>query len=75
MVAYRYAQDMREIKGLKKVQRSTGKPADTAIVHNMHARLKEKEQTMLDAIDNHNLEPIYTPEEDLAIIFGDSRMI
>ena len=24
---------------------------------------------MLDAIDNHELEPVYTPEEDLNIIF------
>ena len=38
---------------------------------NVYERLKQKEQTMLDAIDNHELEPVYTPEEDLKIIFGD----
>ena len=37
---------------------------------NVYERLKQKEQTMLDAIDNHELEPVYTPEEDLKIIFG-----
>ena len=36
---------------------------------NVYERLKEKEQTMLNAIDNHQLEPVYTPEEDLKIIF------
>lgn len=35
----------------------------------VYERLKEKEKTMLDAIDNHELEPVYTPEEDLKIIF------
>lgn len=35
----------------------------------IYERLKEKEKTMLDAIDNHELEPVYTPEEDLKIIF------
>lgn len=39
----------------------------------VYERLKEKEKTMLDAIDNHELEPVYTPEEDLKIIF-DSLM-
>lgn len=38
---------------------------------NVYERLKQKEQTMLDAIDDHELEPVYTPEEDLKIIFGD----
>ena len=42
-----------------------------SIDHKVYNRLKEKEQTMLDAIDNHILEPVYTPEEDLAVIFGD----
>lgn len=37
--------------------------------NNVYNRLKEKEQTMLDAIDNHELEPVYTSEEDLNIIF------
>lgn len=37
----------------------------------VYLRLKEKEQIMLDAIDNQELEPVYTPEEDLDIIFGD----
>lgn len=35
----------------------------------VYERLKEKEKTMLDAIDKHELEPVYTPEEDLKIIF------
>lgn len=42
-----------------------------SIDHKVYVRLKEKEQTMLDAIDNHVLEPIYTSEEDLNVIFGD----
>lgn len=42
-----------------------------SIDHKVYARLKEKEQTMLDAIDNHELEPIYTSEEDLNLIFGE----
>ncbi len=33
-------------------------------------RLQEKERIMLDAIDNQELEPVYTTEEDLRIIFG-----
>lgn len=37
--------------------------------HNVYSRLKEKEQTMLNAIDNHEFEPVYLPEEDLDIIF------
>ena len=36
----------------------------------IYLRLKEKEKIMLDAIDNQELEPVYTPEEDLKIIFG-----
>ena len=36
----------------------------------VYQRLKEKEQIMLDAIDNQELEPGYTSEEDLNIIFG-----
>ena len=35
----------------------------------VYERLLEKEQTMLDAIENHVLEPVYTDEEDLALIF------
>ena len=38
---------------------------------NVYERLKEKEITMLNAIDNHELEPVYTTEEDLQAIFGD----
>lgn len=38
---------------------------------NVYERLRQKEQTMLDAIDNQELEPVYTSEEDLQIIFGD----
>ena len=37
---------------------------------NVYLRLQEKEKVMLDAIDNQELEPVYTPEEDLKIIFG-----
>lgn len=36
----------------------------------VYLRLREKEKIMLDAIDNQELEPVYTPEEDLRIIFG-----
>ncbi len=36
----------------------------------IYLRLREKEKIMLDAIDNQELEPVYTPEEDLKIIFG-----
>ena len=35
----------------------------------VYERLLEKEQTMLDAIENHILEPVYTSEEDLDLIF------
>ena len=35
----------------------------------VYNRLQEKEKIMLDAIDNHELEPVYTPEEDLELIF------
>lgn len=35
----------------------------------IYQRLKEKEKTMLNAIDNHVLEPVYTPEEDIDLIF------
>lgn len=37
--------------------------------YRVYQRLLEKEQIMLDAIDNHVLEPVYTTEEDLTIIF------
>lgn len=37
----------------------------------IYNRLKEKEQIMLDAIDNQILEKVYTSEEDLKAIFGD----
>lgn len=36
----------------------------------VYQRLQEKERVMLEAIDNNELEPVYTPEEDLKIIFG-----
>ena len=36
----------------------------------VYDRLKEKEQIMLDAIDNHILETMPTSEEDLEIIFS-----
>ena len=41
-----------------------------SVDHQIYLRLKEKEQTMLDAIENHKLEPVYTTEEDLGLIFG-----
>lgn len=37
----------------------------------VYLRLQEKEKVMLEAIDNQELEPAYTSEEDLKIIFGD----
>lgn len=39
----------------------------------IYLRLKEKEQIMLDAIENNTLERGNTPEEDLDIIFSDLR--
>ncbi len=36
----------------------------------IYDRLKLKEQRMLDAIDNQQLDPVYTPEEDLDLIFS-----
>lgn len=42
---------------------------DISIDNRVYLRLKHKEQVMLDAIDRHKLEPTYTPEEDLEIIF------
>jgi SNF2 family DNA or RNA helicase len=36
----------------------------------VYQRLKEKEQTMLDAIDNHILESMPTSQEDLDLIFS-----
>ncbi len=35
----------------------------------VYQRLMRKEEVMLQAIDNNELEPVYTPEEDLEIIF------
>ncbi len=35
----------------------------------VYLRLQKKEETMLNAIDNNELEPVYTPEEDLKLIF------
>ena len=35
----------------------------------IYGRLLMKEQCMLDAIDNHKLEPVYTTEDDLKAIF------
>ncbi len=35
----------------------------------VYNRLKKKEETMLKAIDNSELEPVYTSEEDLNLIF------
>ena len=36
----------------------------------VYNRLKEKEQIMLDAIDNHVLEAMPTSDEDLEVIFS-----
>ena len=36
----------------------------------VYLRLWEKKKIMLEAIDNQELEPVYTNEEDLRIIFG-----
>lgn len=41
---------------------------------NVYNRLKDKEQTMLNAIDNHELEPIYSLEEDLNVIFKQLKL-
>ncbi|WP_027087962.1 SNF2-related protein [Cohnella panacarvi] len=40
----------------------------------IYLRLKEKEQIMLDAIENNMLERGSTPEEDLELIFSDLRL-
>lgn len=42
----------------------------TSMDERVYNRLVEKEQIMLNAIDNQVLEPIYTPDEDLNVIFG-----
>lgn len=42
--------------------------ADYSLDANIYDRLKEKEETMLNAIDNNQLEPAYTTEEDLAYV-------
>lgn len=43
---------------------------DYSMDANVYKRLQEKERVMLEAIDKDELEPVYTPEEDLKIIFG-----
>lgn len=43
---------------------------DFSMDEKIYLRLQEKEKIMIDAIDNHELEPVYTSEEDLRIIFG-----
>ena len=43
---------------------------DFSMDEKIYLRLLEKEKTMLDAIDNQVLEPAYTSDEDLRIIFG-----
>ena len=35
----------------------------------VYLRLKDKEEIMLKAIDDNELEPVYTPEQDLELIF------
>ena len=41
-----------------------------SIDEQIYDRLMEKEKIMLDAIDNNELEDVFTPEEDLDLIFG-----
>ena len=50
-----------------------GLNGSSLINHRVYARLKEKEQTILDAKDNHVLEPKYNSEENLNVIFGDLK--
>lgn len=47
-----------------------GQKGEESIDWKIYQRLMEKEQRMLDAIDNHVLEPVYTPEDDINLIFG-----
>lgn len=42
---------------------------DYSMDEQVYLRLMRKEEVMLNAIDNNELEPVYTPEEDLEIIF------
>lgn len=42
---------------------------DFSLDEQIYTRLMQKEITMLKAIDDNELEPVYTPEEDLEIIF------
>ena len=56
---YYYMQDWFEVDG-----------ESFSMDEKVYLRLLEKEKIMLDAIDNQELEPVYTPEEDLKIIFG-----
>ena len=44
---------------------------DYSLDSKVYERLKQKEQIMLDAIDNNSLEPVTTSQEDLDIIFHD----
>jgi hypothetical protein len=41
---------------------------------NIYNRLLEKEQVMLDAIENNVLEPVSTSEEDIELIFKDLKL-
>ena len=42
---------------------------DFSMDEQVYLRLMHKEEVMLNAIDNNELEPVYTPEEDLELIF------
>lgn len=42
---------------------------DFSMDEQVYMRLMYKEEVMLNAIDNNELEPVYTPEEDLELIF------
>ncbi len=54
------------VKGIR-----SGKPVSTQLAtnENIYNRLKEKEQTMLDAIDRGVLEAGSTDERDLELVF------
>lgn len=47
---------------------------DFSLDANIYSRLKEKEQIMLDAIENNILEKGNTTQEDIDIIFGDLKI-
>ncbi len=44
---------------------------DFSMDEQVYLRLMHKEEVMIKAIENNELEPVYTPEEDLELIFKD----